>query len=181
MSDYLKAIRVLIVDERDFVRLLVRQILNALDCKNIEEACNGEEAWEMALVRKPDIVITCWEMAPTNGLDLTRRLRSHPDTPNPFMPVIMMTSHAEFGRVVEARDAGISEYVIKPLSAKSLFGRIHAVIEHPLEFVRTKSYFGPDRRRKAWPVAKDRRLNKSKADQNASEEAALDQPQAASL
>ena len=157
MSTYLNSVSILIVDERHFIRSIVRQILNALGCNKIFEAKNAEEAWEMAVANRPDIVITCWEMKPSNGLDLTRRFRSDPDTPNQFMPIIMMTSYAEYGRVIEARDAGISEYVIKPLSAKGLFRRLRSVIEYPRVFVRTKSYFGPDRRRKSLPVANERR------------------------
>ncbi|NQW01969.1 MAG: response regulator [Rhodospirillales bacterium] len=157
MSEYLEKVSVLIVDDQDFIRLVLRQVLNALGCKNIKDAVNGSDAWNVAVAMNPDIIITDWEMKPTNGLELTHRLRTDPHSANPFVPIIMVTGHGEVERVMEARDKGVNEYVIKPLSAKSLFSRIHTVIEHPRDFVRIRSYFGPDRRRRPTPVSNDRR------------------------
>ncbi len=65
-----------------------------------------------------------------------------------MVPVIMMTGHSERHRIEEARDAGITEFLAKPISARSVLERMIEVIEHPRPFVRTKSYFGPCRRRK---------------------------------
>ena len=64
----------------------------------------------------------------------------------------MMTGHSERSRVVEARDAGVTEFVAKPLTAKSVLERMQAVIFHPRPFVRTATYFGPDRRRRDDPT-----------------------------
>ncbi len=76
-------------------------------------------------------------------------VRTGKDSPNPFVPIIMTTAYADKQRVMEARDVGITEFIAKPLSAKTLMGRITAVIEHPRAFVRSARYFGPDRRRQA--------------------------------
>lgn len=62
-------------------------------------------------------------------------------------------AHAERARVVQARDAGVTEYLVKPLSARLLSRRIQAVIEKSRPFVRTKSFFGPDRRRSSLDFA----------------------------
>ena len=59
----------------------------------------------------------------------------------------MMTGHSEKSRVYEARDAGVTEFVVKPITAKAILDRIHAVIMRPRDFVKHESYFGPDRRR----------------------------------
>ena len=59
----------------------------------------------------------------------------------------MMTGHSEKSRVYEARDAGVTEFVVKPITAKAIFDRIQAVIFRPRPFVKTADYFGPDRRR----------------------------------
>ncbi len=75
-------------------------------------------------------------------------VRTGKDSPNPFVPIIMTTAYAEKQRVMEARDIGITEFIAKPLSAKTLMARITAVIEHPRPFVRSPRYFGPDRRRR---------------------------------
>lgn len=157
MDGYLKNVSVLIVDDQDFIRMLIRQILKAMGCRNIKEASNGNDAWADVAISPPDVIIADWEMQPSNGLEFTRKIRRHPKSPNPFVPIIMMTGHTELDRVIEARDSGISEYVIKPLSAKSLIARIQAVIENPREFIKTKSYFGPDRRRRSIVVQADRR------------------------
>ncbi len=86
-----------------------------------------------------------------DGLEFVRLLRTDTNSPNPFVPVIMLTAHTEAKRVVEARDAGVTEFLAKPISAHQLYSRIRAIIEHPRPFVRAKSYVGPDRRRRQEP------------------------------
>ena len=78
------------------------------------------------------------------------------------MPIIMITAHSERPRIIAARDAGINEFVMKPVSAKTLFSRLNAVIEHPRRFVRIEEYFGPDRRRRKMFVDFERRDTKKK-------------------
>ena len=60
----------------------------------------------------------------------------------------MLTGHTEADRVMEARDAGVTEFLAKPVSALQLFQRIRTIIEAPRQYVRTADYFGPDRRRR---------------------------------
>ena len=83
-----------------------------------------------------------------DGLEFTRKVRLSRESPNVFTPIIMVSGHSERGRIIAARDTGVNEFVVKPISAQSLFDRIQAVIERPRPFVRVKRYFGPDRRRK---------------------------------
>ena len=66
---------------------------------------------------------------------------------NPYVPIIMLTGHSEKKRVIAARDAGITEFMAKPISAKALYQRILNVVANPRPFIKTKTYFGPDRRR----------------------------------
>jgi DNA-binding response OmpR family regulator len=66
---------------------------------------------------------------------------------NPYVPIIMMTGHSERKRVTAARDAGVTEFLAKPISAKGLHQRILNIVANPRPFIKTKSYFGPDRRR----------------------------------
>ncbi|MDO9079054.1 MAG: response regulator, partial [Brevundimonas sp.] len=73
------------------------------------------------------------------------------DTANPYLPIIMRTGHSEKSRVYEARDAGVTEFVVKPITAKAILDRIQAVIFKPRPFVKTDGYFGPDRRRSTAP------------------------------
>jgi DNA-binding response OmpR family regulator len=84
-----------------------------------------------------------------NGLDFARQVRTSPQSPNPFLPIIMLTGHTHIDHVRLARDAGVNEFLAKPVSVKAIFTRLVSVIEHPRPFVRTKAYFGPCRRRRA--------------------------------
>jgi DNA-binding response OmpR family regulator len=61
--------------------------------------------------------------------------------------IIMLTGHSEKKRVVAARDAGVTEFLAKPISAKALYQRIVNIVVNPRPFIKTRSYFGPDRRR----------------------------------
>ena len=81
-----------------------------------------------------------------DGIELTRMIRQPDTSPNPFVPIIMITGYAERNRVFEARDAGVSEMLVKPISAKGLYARIAKVVLNPRPFIRTDHYFGPDRR-----------------------------------
>jgi DNA-binding response OmpR family regulator len=99
----------------------------------------------------PDIVITDWAMPIFDGIELTQMIRQPGASANPFVPIIMLTGHSEKRRVVAARDAGVTEFLVKPLSARALYERIVNVVVNPRPFVRTKTYFGPDRRRNLNP------------------------------
>jgi DNA-binding response OmpR family regulator len=81
------------------------------------------------------------------------------------VPIIMLTGYSEKKCVIAARDAGITEFLAKPISAKALYQRILNVIANPRPFVRTKTYFGPDRRRSnAVPYSGPERRKHGKAE-----------------
>ncbi len=86
-------------------------------------------------------------MKPLDGIDFVKLVRTARDSPNPYVPIIMLSGYTEYRRVVEARDAGVNEFLAKPISAKALYQRFAAIIDNPRPFIRTESYFGPDRRR----------------------------------
>ncbi|MCH7937373.1 MAG: response regulator [Proteobacteria bacterium] len=159
---YLKNVRVLIVDDQDFIRSLLRHILNVLGCKQITDAADGHTAWELIQDNAPDLLIVDWEMQPMSGLELVQKVRHDKGSPDKFLPIIMITAHSERPRIITARDSGVNEFVMKPVSARTLFSRLNAVIEHPRRFVRTGEYFGPDRRRKRVFVDFERRDTKKK-------------------
>ena len=141
----------LVVDDSSHMRSLVRSVLHGLGAKHIEEATDGADAYARLCTYAADVVICDWQMSPMDGLEFVRLLRTATNSPNPFVPVIMLTAHTETKRVMEARDAGITEFLAKPISAQQLGSRIRAVIEHPRPFVRAESYIGPDRRRRQDP------------------------------
>jgi len=129
------------------MRSLLRALLNALGIKDISEAIHGHAAMEALRERKIDLVLTDLAMSPMDGLELTRHVRNDENSPNPFVPIIMITGHTERYRVEAARDAGVTEFLAKPVTAHNLFARITEILERPRAFVRCESYFGPDRRR----------------------------------
>jgi len=89
-----------------------------------------------------------WVMEGMSGVELVRMIRSNPQAPNSFVPVIMLTGHTSLEHVNEARDAGVNEFIAKPVSVKTMMSRLVSVIEHPRPYVRTGGFFGPCRRRR---------------------------------
>jgi two-component system, chemotaxis family, chemotaxis protein CheY len=98
--------------------------------------------------KKCDLILSDLAMTPMDGIELTRQIRLSERSTNPFVPIIMITGHTERHQVEAARDAGVTEFLAKPITAQSLFGRIAEIVERPRAFVRCEGYFGPDRRRK---------------------------------
>lgn len=147
-------LKILLVDDNHHMRVLLAEILRALGVKEIYEANDGAEGLQMMRKHAVDIVMTDLSMQPLDGIDFVRLLRNSPDSPNQLAPVIMITGHSTFARVNEARDAGVNEFLAKPLTARGVVERIHQVVENPRPYVRTDNYFGPDRRRRADPEYK---------------------------
>ena len=143
--------RVLVVDDNQHMRAIVGVMLNSFGIKMVREAKDGADAID-ALRRWPaDLAICDFLMDSMDGVEFTRQVRNATDSPNPYLPVVMLTGHSELSRVTEARDAGVTEFVVKPLTAKALVDRINTVIFKPRPFIRSRDYFGPDRRRKDDP------------------------------
>lgn len=147
-SRYLENITFLLVDPNAFMRSTIRNLLVVFGCRKVVEVGDGAEALNALKSFHPDIVLTEWDMDPVDGVELTRMLRDDVKSFNPYIPIILMTAHSEYGRVITARDSGITEFVVKPLSAKSLVRHIVETIQNPRGFVATETYFGPDRRRR---------------------------------
>jgi CheY-like chemotaxis protein len=141
-------LKVLIVEDNQHMRALLRSLLNAIGIRDIAEAGHGAAALDLLRERRCDLILSDLAMQPMDGLEFTRRLRTASSNPNPFVPIIMVTGHTEKHRVEAARDAGVTEFLAKPITAQSLFARIAEIVERPRAFVRCDSYFGPDRRRR---------------------------------
>jgi CheY-like chemotaxis protein len=152
MSSGLESLRVLLVDDNQHMRAIVMTVLSGIGVSQIRETRDGAEALEALKQWPADLAIVDFQMNRLDGVEFTRHVRNSPDSRNPYLPIIMMTGHSERTRVMEARDAGVTEFVAKPLTAKSVLERIHAVIYRPRAFVRTADYFGPDRRRRDDPA-----------------------------
>lgn len=149
MSMEMDRLSILLVEDNAYMRSLMRQILGAFGIKNILECTDGGDALTMLRDFPADLVIADWVMEPVDGLELTRRLRTAQDSPNPHIPIVLLTGHTERHRVEEARDAGVTEFLAKPVYPKAVYLRLQEVIERPRRFVKAEEYTGPDRRRKS--------------------------------
>ena len=139
-------LNVLICDDCLQIRSLVKNCLMAFGVRNITEAFNADAAFEQLVETNPDLLITDWNMGDSDGLELVERIRQSPESPNPYLPIIMLTGYAEMERVEIARDAGVSTFLAKPMSANSLYKRLVSMIEDQRSFIRNSDFFGPDRR-----------------------------------
>lgn len=147
MTEYdFQDLSVLICDDSLQIRALVKTCLAAFGIKTVHDAANAEAAFEQLVDKKPDLVITDWALGESDGLDLVRRIRTDVDSPNPYVPIIMLTGYTEVERVEIARDAGVSAFLAKPMTANSLLKRLIALVEDDRPFVRAMDFFGPDRR-----------------------------------
>jgi CheY-like chemotaxis protein len=144
-------LRFLVVDDNMHMRRIVRQLLHGFGSREIYEAEDGATGLEGFNSHNPDIVITDWAMPILDGLELTQMIRKPDSNANPYVPIIMISGHSEKSRVMRARDAGVTEFLTKPIAAKALYERVLSVVLAPRPFIKTTSYFGPDRRRNVNP------------------------------
>ncbi len=138
---------ILVADPSPYMTKIIRAMLRGFGISKIREASDGAVALEEFKTHAIDIAIFDYALATLDGVELTELLRADEHSPNRFVPIIMLSAYTEKRRVITARDAGISEFLRKPLCARDLYLRLIEVIEHPREFVNTTNYFGPDRRR----------------------------------
>ncbi|MDB5452281.1 MAG: two-component system response regulator [Caulobacteraceae bacterium] len=148
----LDKLRVLVADDNHNMRAIVVAVLKGIGIKEIREAHDGGAALSVLNEWPADLAIVDVRMDPIDGVEFTRLVRNAVDSRNRYLPIIMLTGYADRARVMEARDAGVTEIVVKPMTAKALMGRLHAVIFQPRPYVRTGLYFGPDRRRQQSPT-----------------------------
>ncbi len=139
----------LLADDNAHMRTIVSAVLKSIGVKHLREASNGAEALAILRDWPADVAMVDFRMEPIDGVEFTRLVRTAKDSTNTFLPIIMLTGYADRTRVIEARDAGVTELIVKPVTAQAVIARLNAVIFHPRPFIRTEAYFGPDRRRSA--------------------------------
>jgi len=148
MSYQFNNINVLIIEDNLPLLEITKSLLGTFGVGHVITATNGKVGLEHFYEYNPDVVIADWMMKTMDGIEFTRRVRSNQDSPNPYVPIILMTGFSEKSRVIEARDAGVTEFLVKPFTARDLYKRLVQVIERPRQFVKSGAFFGPDRRRK---------------------------------
>lgn len=123
-------IRVLVVDDNDFMRDLVASMLREIGFRDIFHAADGEAALAKTQEVDPGLIICDVDMEPMNGLDFVEQMRRRaPPPPTPQIPVILLTAHSEAEIVQRAIKLGVSAYVVKPVKRNQLEARIATVLE----------------------------------------------------
>ncbi len=151
---------VLLIEDNEYVRNTLADLLRHFGVEQVKTCTNGEEGIkylkEMRQIHNPgpDIIISDLVMAPINGLLLLRWARTAKDSPNRFVPFVMVSGAADRAYVESSRDLGVTEFLAKPFSAQSVIRQLYEVIGRARQFVATQRYFGPDRRRQKDPKPK---------------------------
>ena len=162
-----KNLSVLIVDDNAHMRSMLLQVVKSTGIERVYFASDGAEALKTLREHGVDILITDMAMEPMDGIELVKRIRKSPESANRMIPVLMITGHMTITRIQEARDAGVNEFVAKPISVKAVLGRLEAIIERPRDFIDAPSYFGPDRRRRKDPAYTGPRRRRGDSDPKA--------------
>jgi two-component system chemotaxis response regulator CheY len=146
-ANILNSIAVLVVDDNPYMRKILRNILVNLGVKNVHEAADGIAGLEAIRMFAPDIVVLDWEMPLLSGAELVRIVRAPGVFPMPDVPIIMLSGYVERWRVIEAARLGVHEFLAKPVSGKSLFDRMMAILTRPRAIVTLGEYYGPEPRK----------------------------------
>src|ERR1700712_243231 len=122
------SVRVLIAEDNQYVRKLIRNLLINVGIKRIDEVNDGLAGFEAIKSLEPDIAILDWELPLLNGAELVRIIRTPGMLQRPPMPVIMLGASAERWRIAEAKRLGVNAYLAMPISAKTLLDRIVSIM-----------------------------------------------------
>ena len=123
-----KSMPVLIVDDYKTMLRIIRNLLKQIDFHNVEEATDGAEALSKLRSGSYGLVISDWNMQPMTGLQLLQEVRA--DSKLRATPFIMITAESKAENVVAAKQAGVSNYIVKPFNAETLKDKIEKVLGH---------------------------------------------------
>ncbi len=121
-----KNINVLIVDDYKTMLRIVRNLLKQLGFNNVDEATDGSMALQMLRVGSYGLIISDWNMEPMTGLQLLREVRADPKVKD--TPFIMVTAESKSENVIAAKEAGVSNYIVKPFNAETLKTKMVSVL-----------------------------------------------------
>lgn len=139
----IQQLSVLIVDDNQYMRKILRGLLIAIGVKVLYEAEDGISGLELVRTLSPDIVVLDWEMPLLNGPEFIRIVRSPGVFPTPDLPIIMLSGYRERWRVLEAMRLGVNEFLCKPVSQKALHQRLLSIVANPRASVQIGDYYGP--------------------------------------
>ena len=142
-----KNVSVLVAEDNRAISSIFKKVLEELGFGSITMTTDGDKAFKAYCEEKHDIIISDWEMEPVSGIDFLTKVRNSPLSPDRTVPFIFITGYAAPKRVMEARDKGMTEFVVKPFTVDQMAKRISYIINKPRDFIDEKNFKGPDRRR----------------------------------
>ena len=117
---------IMIVDDYNTMLRIMKNLLRQLEFENVDEATDGSDALRKLKAGKYGLVISDWNMQPMTGLDLLKQVRS--DTQLKHIPFIMVTAESKTDNVLVAKEAGVSNYIVKPFTAETLKTKMESVL-----------------------------------------------------
>ncbi len=154
----LSTVSIVIADKDAQMAGVLRTSLRKMGFNNIRLFADGRGAYRVLKQKRVDLCITEWDLEAMNGVELIRKLRKDQISPNRVTPIMMLTGRAERADVEAVRDAGATEFVVKPYTVRSVFRRLQQIIDLPRAFIITPTFTGPDRRRKDSEKGDNRRV-----------------------
>jgi two-component system, chemotaxis family, chemotaxis protein CheY len=149
----------MMIHDTPAMKAIVAAILRGANFRNLRYSESPDDMMEAMVAKPPDIIICDYNRRTADNIALLTRIRACEPDGIQLLPVVFIARYTEEAVITAARDAGATEIVARPLSAKSLLSRIDNIIRNPRDFVRCKTYFGPCRRRRTMPFSgADRRV-----------------------
>ncbi len=148
----LKRMKILIVDPNAYMRGVVADSLRRLTVTNINAAASAMEAFTVGRTFKPDIIFVDWDAGRMSGLEFTREVRRNTTGMSRETPIILLAGIIDHDQLMSARQSGINEFLLKPVSAQGVLSRVEEVVLRPRKFIDSRNYVGPCRRRKDDPA-----------------------------
>jgi len=146
-------LKILVVEDSETMRSLLIALLQTMGVQDITCAQDGQSGLSLFIETQPDLVITDGIMAPMSGYAMTRAIRELRDPDgsparHADVPILMLSGHGERQKVEQARDDGVTDYIVKPVTPELLYTRVVAAISTPIHIVETATYRGPSPRRR---------------------------------
>ena len=140
-------LRVLVVENHSLMRRLLGEMLRGFDVHDMRFAKDVPSAIEFVYGDPVDLIILDFFLGKLDGADFAKVIRHDENCINRKVPILLITGMPDHHKVMKALDAGINGMLAKPIAAKDLYHRIHAIIAAPKPFIITRDYAGPKRSR----------------------------------
>lgn len=145
---------VMIVDSNPHMLAILRTALHELGIIKLRDVNDPDKAFQMFRDQQADLIFSDW-VPGKDELKFLNQVRDPKKSPNPFVPIIIVTAYSEQANVMAARDLGMTEFLAAPVSVKSIYTHICSVIKDRRDFIKEPKFFGPDRRRHESKLAQE--------------------------